>query len=59
MFRPQSLLAATFLAIVVQAKNDWGVPCISGACSYDLNDHTHNAFGSILVVSSPSVCHTI
>ncbi|EJD39488.1 hypothetical protein AURDEDRAFT_153822 [Auricularia subglabra TFB-10046 SS5] len=48
MFNKHLMITTTLLAAsLALAKNDWAVPCTSGACSYDTGDGVNTAWASI------------
>lgn len=55
MISPSSLpFTILLLSQLALAANNWNVPCLSGQCSYDLNNSTAHgtARGSLYIVSS-------
>ena len=53
MISPSTLTFALLFSKLVFAANDWSTPCLSGECSYDLNNSTADgtARGSLYIVS--------
>ena len=53
MISPSSLSFVLLLSKLALAANNWNEPCLSGECSYDLNNSTSHgtARGSLYIVS--------